>query len=1354
MSIWSNRLRKMRWIRFISTGLIFLGFAFMLGFFNTYHLPKIKTWLLVEVERISQENSPFRVWPQNVELTFFPPGIEFQDVRILPQNELQQNIGPAHVESVEVNISFLALAQGKIRASDISLVKPQFKFVFKQSLEEFIRQQRSKSKGPQNFNFESLFRLPVDEISIEGLDLQAKFNNENLAVNIKDSSLEIENRFKSLLVRADISEIIVKQLGRKEDLSLSVESKLLIEDEGIQVSSLKLKSDESFIVASGKLDGKISDFDLKQLNLNTRLFLKLPDIADFVEALGRKGLLPALEGTVGSDTQISFDFKNKKMSGVYSIETKNVKIAERLIGAVRSKGTFKDQSLQSSSLLVQNHSGSVRFKNLSLEKADKVQIKAEVDLQRLDIRPFLSSIGVGLIPVEARLTGQLPCSGELWPEITLQCLGSAQVKDLHVFGESKQSTIVKVAQAAAKGSFEVTKSQVSYSADVTAGQKSSGSSKGVISYEKGFNISFIGKRLEMSDIENLVGLKIEGAAVLSGETSGTSKTGQVEIDIRAKQVWLEDYGLGNVDSIARYKDGKLTFRQLKGQFNSSRYQGGLTIDLRKKELFLNQKLDFIDLGDVQSLMARKVQLPIQIEGTGSGEIQAWGPLQFNKMSYKLESQFFRGEIAKETFEKGTFHVSAQNGVVKADQVSLEKANSNIRAEGQIQPNGDIDVVIVGRRLRLEQSENLSRLGLDIVGQFDSTLSLKGRLPDPDMILNGRLINLSLGGSPAEDSSFRLNIMRDRLEGDINFIGRTVQSRFTIPYSSEGPFDLYLKTTKWDFTNLFSLLSTTAKKKDFQTQLSMEANLKSTRGGFWKSTGSVNIQDFSIKRGPVQMNTSEPLKISFRDGVVEAQNLNLKGDGTFLKVDIINATQDSFVTDINGKMDMSLMALLTPFLDDLRGNLSVALKTRGPIQDLNVLGSAFVQNGYVKLAQFPHPFDQIQADLLFNQRNIALNSIKTTLGGGAVKGEGRIQLNSLDEVPIDFRAVFDDISLNIPDGMRTKGSGDLQITGSRFPYTLKGTYNVNYGDITMDFAGTPNKANEIKPSEFLPQFLTAEQFQPLRLDLQINLNKPVSVKNELLDVQARGKLSVKGPPDNLRLNGVINPVPGGKIKFKDTEFDLLTGYVDFRNSPPDKPLIYLSAEAKVSETTVNPTSRREEITNYEVGMLVQGQAPAVDISLESRPPLSYQQIVSLLALGMTTATTIDNNYDPSAQSSDGSIASGVIGTQIGTRLIGRQLSEPLKERLGVEVKISTSLNTVDNATYPKVIFSKQWTPKVETSASRTIENNPKSDVKLEYKVNDNISFIGLWEGREQTSDTDQEIEENKVGVDVEYRVNFK
>lgn len=1339
--------------------------AFMIGFFKTYHLPQIKHWLLIKVETQSQNHTPVRVWPKNVEIQLFPPGVKFTDVRILPQKNLKKYTAPMHIKSFEVNISLLGLVQGQIRASRVILSEPTLSFVFKQKISQFIESLKDSSpeKNDSKFKLDSVFNLPIDRLEIKKLDLLSKFSKNNTAIKLEDLDISIENKYKSLLVKSNLPNLIIKQLGNRPNLNLILNSKFLVESTGIQISSLKLKVNNSFLVASGKLDGNLEEQKFSNLEMSSRLFWNLPDIRNATDVFLEENPFPEISGNVGSDVNINYDFVKNIASGSYSIETKKLFIDRRLVGEFRSTGLFNNNKINADNFSISNVTGSAKLDNLQLHLNDKKSLKfdAVAKIETLKIQPFLKSLRVGTsdIPVQSTLKGRLPCKGELLPKILITCDGSVSSENLHIYTDSEsneQTTILKVNNLSAVGDVIVDSKKVKYSANLTGGKKSRGSSKGIISYKKGFDIGFIGERVDFEDVDDLLGLDLQGSVALQGSTKGTSEVGTVNMNIRGKKLWIKDYGLGNVDSELRYKDGKLTFRKMKGQFLSSLYSGNLIIDVRKNELFLNHKLSFIELNDVQKLLSKKFELPISVLGTGSGSIKAWGPLDFKYMSYELNSAFYRGRIAKETFDNAKVVIKSKDGVVGFTDVHINKANSRLNLKGSILPSGDIDAVVIGRNFRLEQSENVSTAGLDLVGEIDSTLSLKGQLPEPEILLNGRLRNLVIGDSPAEDSSFQVNIMKDRINGKLNFIGQTVQSTFIFPYENSAPFFLDISTNQWDFTNLFSLFSKTAKRKDFKTQLTSTVRLKSQKGGFWNSTGLVEVNSFSVQRGPLSMSSSGPMKLHFKNGSINSDNFNLKGNASFLKLDLINSNKNNLRTEINGKIDLSLAALFTPFLEDLRGTLSLAVEAEGSFARPSFVGSAFVQNGYVKIEEFPHPFDQINADLLFNQKSILINALKANLGGGTVKGEGKISVQSLKTVPIEVRAQFNDISLNIPDGMRTTGSGNIDISGNRFPYLLKGKYDVSRGDVTMDFSPGEAKANEIKPSEFLPQFLTKNSFQPLRFDLSINLAKPVNIKNELIDAQARGQLQIVGTPDSLKLDGTITPLRGGILNFKDIEFEVLSGYVDYRNAFPENPAVNLRAQSKVTETIINPQTQREESTDYDVDMLVEGVAPDVKINLESRPPLSYNQIVSLLALGMTTTNTIDENYDPSqSNSTDSSLASGVIGTQLGNLLIGKQLSEPIKERLGVDLKISSSTNTTENATYPKLTFSKQWTPKWETSASRTIENNPKSDVKVEYKLNNSLSFIGLWEGREQTNASEeQEIEEDKVGLDVEYKVNFK
>ena len=96
------------------------------------------------------------------------------------------------------------------------------------------------------------------------------------------------------------------------------------------------------------------------------------------------------------------------------------------------------------------------------------------------------------------------------------------------------------------------------------------------------------------------------------------------------------------------------------------------------------------------------------------------------------------------------------------------------------------------------------------------------------------------------------------------------------------------------------------------------------------------------------------------------------------------------------------------------------------------GSAYVDKGYIKLRDFNHPFANLRADVIFNDNQILLNSLRTELAGGRAAAEGRLSFEG-KERPLDIRGTFTDVSLNVPDGFRTRGSGTLGIYGQRiFP----------------------------------------------------------------------------------------------------------------------------------------------------------------------------------------------------------------------------------------------------------------------------------------------------------------------------------
>ncbi|NQZ01971.1 MAG: translocation/assembly module TamB [Bdellovibrionales bacterium] len=1356
---WVSELKSRGYLKFSLQMVIVAAFFSTLGFFYSYHLPRLQSWLLLEVEKQSEAHLPIRVWPESVELTYFPPGVSFKNVKLLPKDELKKTLAPAKIKSVSAYLSLLALFKGEVRASAIEIDKARLIYFDKSAAQtEAKAEEKTEETKPKPFKWISLMRkIPIDSFRIKDSRITAKSTANAAAIQAKQLKLVLENRFSSLRVEIEAPKVKLKVVDQEQPMNVSFVSKALIEKEGVQLTGVKLQSGGSFLVASGSIEGDTEKLRFKGADFNSRAFLDLNQIDKLTKTYFPKREIPVLQGSTGLEAKVSYNFKKKKWKGTVSAETKSVKVGRYGVGDTRLKGAFKDRSLEIKDVNINNYELKAKIRKGKITISEEMPMSFVATVNRLRFQPFMiRTLGLKKIPVTTNLSGKLPCKGQIKPNFKLECEGEVKSEGLHVYNTKEDGksikTIVKAPLLEAKGKVQVDAEKVTYQAKVKGGEKSTGESAGEISYKKGFNISFKADRLEMSDIENLADLKIEGSAVLAGTTRGTSKWGVFQMDLRAKKFWFENYALGQLNSQVRYKKGKLLFQGAKGQYLTSRYKGNVTVDFPNNQIFVTAQIPYLDLADLRKLMRRKYLLPVEIGGTGSGTARVWGPLQLNKMSLDLDSSFFRGEVAGESFDEFVLNASAKDGNLKTEQVVIKKAESRIRVNGRLNPEGNLDAVVVAKNFRLEQLEAVEKVGLDATGQLDATMSLKGPILRPEIILIGRLRKVLLGDTPTEDSSFEMEFLKQRIRGKGQLLGDQIRTSFSLPYDENNSFKFDLKTEELDFTNLFSLVSETAAKKDFKSKLTTQVSLHSDKGGIWSADGHIIITNFELRQGAQKLENQQPIVVAFNKGRISTKSFYLVGENSFLKLELDRATQTDFRSSMDAKLEMNLLSILTPFFSELRGRLALSVKTQGPIDKPTFFGSSFIDSGFLKLSAFPHAFEDTSADILFNKRDIIINALKSKLGGGDMRAQGKVVLKSLETVPVSIKGDIKGATLNVPEGVQTKGSGKVAFNGTGFPYTLSGNYDITEGNVTMEFSSSDDgTSGEIQPSQFLPKSIKEEVFEPLAFDLKINTVKPVKVNNSLLEATAEGNLAIKGTPNNLKFNGLLKPKPGGIISFRDTRFVIANSYVEYKQNSPEEPFVYVDANATVTETSLNANERVVE-TNYEINLLAQGQSPNLKINLKSQPQLSEQQIISLLALGVTTATTAVNDDRFQGGATDDA-ATGMIGTSIGAQLLGRQLGKPLKDRLGIDMTISTSVNPDNNTSSPRVILSKQWTPKWETSASRTIEQNPRSDFRLQYNVNDNLLFIGNWEGREN-SVGEQIIQQNQIGVDLEFRKSFK
>ncbi len=1322
------------WRGFIIFSLIFFGLFFLIGFFSKYHWPRIKAWALIEIESYSQAHLPVRVWPQDLELAAFPPRIIFRDIQILPKEEISEFLAPAKIDEVEVSLSLWGLLTGQLRIGALKLSRPKVSLALPETPET------AEPRAPPSLDLEEILKLPIDSLIVEQAELMIYTQPQHLALRTQDFSFSIDNRGRLMVLFVEAPDLTLLQIGSPLYAKLSAEARILLDSREIRVPAFKIQRDESYAVGFGR-----TDFDWKSLSwsrpeLRLRSHLDLAEFRHWMDLIQYEPLPPEMSGLLQMDlTLISQDKAWPEIS--YELTSQGLKIDRFEVGQVNSQGQLADGELTATSVAIENSAGRMRVENFKLNWEEKITTSGLVQVESLELRRLLNSLGVGDAPLRLPLTGQAPCEGEIHPQLQLTCRGQVQSDGFILFQDnSLEGLFVQADQIRADGQVQIFADRVSYSAEAYLGENSRGRSSGEVIYDKGFNVDFEGDLLDFSEVQHLVGLKLEGQAKVKGSAEGDSRRATTRMNIEAENFWLEDYGLGDLSLELRYAQGNLNFRNIQGLFRTSRYSGHMTLNLRQQQLFLDAQSPFLDLEDLRQVFSRQYLVPVRAMGTGSASLRAWGPLQFSELNYELNSTFFRGAIAEENFDELFFNVTAENGRARTERVQVVRGNSLVNVVGSLHPASDMELSITGRNLRLEEFDLVSRLGLNLLGQLDFQADLSGEVLDPSISFSGQFSRLTMADRAVEDSQLQFRLTPNWVQGNAQLLGEVIQAEFTLPLKDDAPFHLNLNTQEWDITHLFSMFATREDRRDFQTRLTGAVQLSAAEGGLWKSTGSIQLREFELRRGPNQIRSLTPLEVRVNQGLIQPFTYSLEGPNSVLNLSTEASHRENLRANLNGRIDLGLLAFLTPFLEDLRGDLSISVSSSGPIDDIQLLGSAYLENGTLRLNEFPHPFENLRADLLFSQKNILINALRSQLAGGQLTGDGRIEIRGLTEVPINIKGRFQNVNLNFPENIRTRGSGQVTMTGDWFPYTLGINYRVTSGEFTQELMGTGGGPATALISPHLPDFLIQDRFDPIVLDLNIQLVNPIRIRNSMVDSLIGGQLQVKGSPEAPLLTGSLNPLAGGQLIFRDNTFDIITGFVNYQSSPPETPQIYLTAQARITESIQVTEAQRPQ--EYEISLLIQGKAPDLEIRLSSQPPLTEPEIVSLLALGLISPDSMEQG------------ALGQPSLQIGSAILQRPLSRELRDRLGVDVQVTSTI--VDNASVPKVTVGKQWTPRWGSTASRTIEKNPTQNVTLEYKVNRNLSVVGSWEGREEAAGLQQErtTVPNRLGLDLEYKVEFR
>ncbi|MEY4617581.1 MAG: hypothetical protein RJB66_2541 [Pseudomonadota bacterium] len=1316
-------MRKFLWVVIPSA-----IFAFTLGFLWHIGEKKLTQFLVLTAKNTTKEKLNWNLDIGKVNLHLAPPGIDVIGIRASPPKGATW-IKPVSIKSVGASLDFLSLLAGQIKFSIIKINGISTTL----SVGDIPSSEKPIERLPIKELFEALEVIPIKMFFIEDTQLQLNIPNSKNTFSLNGDIL-LQSAPQNINYRLKLN--LEDETSKTSQTNpIRILSKGILGTKNLNINQLELTTGSSKVELQAEFINFQKVITSPLLSGFTDISINLQDINHWLNAFsltqytGLNGLLKSQ----GNFQLIQWNRPNAELK----TSIRDLTVGQINAGSIDTQAKLAEHQLALTDVQYQHPAGNAEFENIRWN-LNTDEFRSQIDLKSLDLQKLFQELNLLNIPVDLLVSSRLDCEGKILKPFGLFCKGNVRGTNLDVRSqfEKRDSTIIKLNTFHGEGTININSEGVSYSTSVVL-PRSKGQSQGTIKFATGFIIDFDSDNFNFADMSPLSGLLFEGAAKLKGRTQGDSQTATLEIGLSAKDFWFENFGLGSIDGKVIYQKGHLLIDVPKATLTNSPYVASLNIDLSNSTIKGHVESPDIRAEDAIKALSRRVPMPFTLSGHGRTRAQFEGPFELGKLTYKFEGYLQKGDIQGETFDELKWDLAAKNGQVYIENNTLQKGKALITVNGRGAPNGHVALEVNGNNFKLENSTFLSQYVKTLGGDIDFHSTITNHILKPDVYLEAKISRTTLGESELPDSKIIFETDSFGKSLTLDLIGHQLRMDLDLPYKTDDPARLFVEIQKFDYTDFIGLILGSPLRNDYTSLISMRMDIQSDNNDIFAASGFLRVDELLLSRGEHSLRNSKPMFIQFDKGLASLQNFSIKGPKSEITATGSNFSPKNLKLNLGGSIDLRLIQLFTPFLDDISGPVKGQISVGGSLESPEVYGNVDLNEVALKLKDFPPVFDHINSHLEFSQKRIIIESIRGSLAGGTLLGDGAITINGVKDVKVDVKAQLRNLQMEVPENVQSSGNADVVLSGSTFPYTLSGSYRITQAFIDKDFSSDSAGTN-LRQSIYLPKNIAISSFDPIVLDLQVLLDRKVEIRNPQMSGFLSGQIQVKGPPSSPILLGSIKTLPQSQLFFRDKIFDIQSGLIRFTDPTEINPELYFTARSLVDK--------------YEINLLLQGRAKNPQLVLSSQPTLPEQDIISLLALGLTTQK-LDSQIQSSQQAAQ-------TGYQLGSAIISANpLNKEIKQSLGVDVKFSSGFDDTKNVALPRVTVSKDLIPrKLNASATSSFSEKQQYDVRFQYLLNDRLSTVVTYEkaeGQAGSSVTGTSQPETSIfGLDLEYKVEFK
>jgi translocation and assembly module TamB len=450
-----------------------------------------------------------------------------------------------------------------------------------------------------------------------------------------------------------------------------------------------------------------------------------------------------------------------------------------------------------------------------------------------------------------------------------------------------------------------------------------------------------------------------------------------------------------------------------------------------------------------------------------------------------------------------------------------------------------------------------------------------------------------------------------------------------------------------------------------------------------------------------------MRWSLADGRLHLDRMRLLGQGTDIAIDgtipfaLMEPADNNLDLAVEGDFNLSL---LESFRSDIQTNgvSSVQVNVRGTLEKPQLRGRLQLRNANLRSDELPMGLSDMSGSMTFNGRRMRIDEIKATSGGGTVRVTGTAVY---EEGSASYRlsAEAQQVRMRYPrnmtstiDGKLTFSGNDLQtlLTGEIIVMRLSTSPDANLGNMIAAL-GEPQRTPAGGP------FLRNTQ-----LNVRIGSIPDLPVQTTMFrNMQVEVDMRVVGTAVSPSLLGNIS-VTQGEMRFQGTRYVINRGEIDFTNPFRIEPVLDFELETRIRDV--------------DIALNVSGPARNMNLSYRSDPPLEFNQLVSLIAVGRSPTT------DPVLAAQERFEAQPLIQAGANTLLsqaLSRPFSKGLQRFFGVSrLRVDPQVGGAEAVPTARISTEQQITNDLTLIYSYNLADSEQQSVRVEWAPNRRLSFI--------------------------------